>query len=263
MVEPGRFPGLPLPANPMAGLKGPPVPRRAPRKPDPVAVSRFLRWAWRRALAMGDGPNGVHARDAVVFLMTLRDTGARPKDLCVLEWDDWALSANGWGLIRLPSWKWKNGPKTGEPRIFAVPPHCARRIEAIRAREGRHPTRVFTHRKARQGGGDPLAGEPWVKLDHARKRKGDTKKLQKWFYRLRAAGAEAGRALPEGFRLYFHRSDFTTRARRLGVNDVALAKALGTSVRMLDRSYTDQDESDVMKVAQAVHLTPPAGGSGG
>jgi hypothetical protein len=32
---------------------------------------------------------------------------------------------------------------------------------------------------------------------------------------------------------------------------------------MLDRHYTDLDEADVMEVAKAVHLTPPAGGSGG
>jgi hypothetical protein len=72
-----------------------------------------------------------------------------------------------------------------------------------------------------------------------------------WFRRLREEGARAGRPLPEGFRLYFNRSAYTTEARRRGVNDVTLAKALGTSVRMLDRHYTDLDEADVLEVAKA------------
>lgn len=254
-VEPGRFPGLPLAANPLVGLKSPAIPRRKAREMDPVQVSRFIRWAWRRAIGLGAGPNGRHARSAVLLVMTLRDTGARPKELCVAEWDEWRTLPNGWGVIRLPAWKWKNGAKTGEDRIIAVPPHCARRIEALRGMEGRHPTRIFCHRRGRGQGaagiGTAEAGEPWVWLDHARKRKGDSKALQKWFLRLREAGAEAGYPLPEGFRLYFARSAYTTEARRRGVNDVALAKSLGTSVRMLDRHYTDMDEADVLGAAMA------------
>ncbi|WP_422923060.1 tyrosine-type recombinase/integrase [Singulisphaera sp. PoT] len=270
-MEPGRHSGLPLPANPMTGLRGPTVPRRAFRRIDPEAVSRFIRWAWRRATKAGDGPNGIHARSAIVLLMTLRDTGARPKDLCVAEWDDWSLLPGGWGLLRLPAWKWKNGNKTGEDRIIAVPPHCARRIEAIRARPDRHATAIFTHRRPRghraANLGTAEAGEPWVWLDPERKRKGDTKMLQQWFNRLRTRGAAEGYPLPEGFRLYFNRSYYTTEARRRGVNDAALAKALGTSVRMLDRHYTDQDESDVLGVAMAakrpITASPNASGSAG
>lgn len=251
----GKVVGLPIPANPTVGLKSPAVPRRRPRAIDPTAVSRFLRWAWRRALTMGDGPNGRHAQSAVVLLMTLRDTGARPKDLCVAEWSDWEPRSDGWAIVRLPAWKWKNGTKTGEERLIAIPPHCARRIAGIRALAGHHPTRIFTHRRGRgqaaKGIGTAEAGEPWVKLDHARKRKGDTKALQKWFNRLRKEAEAAGYPLPAGFRLYFNRSAYTTAARRAGVNDAQLARALGTSVRMLDRSYTDLDESDVLAVAMA------------
>ncbi len=42
-VEPGKYSGLPLPANPMAKLKGPTVPLRAPGEVEPLKVSRFLR----------------------------------------------------------------------------------------------------------------------------------------------------------------------------------------------------------------------------
>ncbi len=81
--------------------------------------------------------------------------------------------------------------------------------------------------------------------------------MQKWFNRLRAAGAEAGYPLPGGFRRYFNRSYFTTEARRRGVNDVALAKALRTSVRMLDWHSTDQDEADVLGLAKAARGPRP------
>lgn len=255
-VDTGRFPGLPLPAYTLTGLRGPTVTRRKQREVDPLKLSRFLRWAWRRACTMSGEVNGRHARSAVLLLMTLRDTGARPKDLCVAEWDEWTLRRDGWGLIRLPAWKWKNGKRTGEDRLIAVPPHCARRIEGLRHLEGGHPKRIFTHRRGRghanAGIGSALAGEPWVMLDHQRRRTGDTKALQQWFNRLRAAGQAAGYPLPEGFRLYFARSYYSTEARRRGVNDVALAKAMGTSVRMLDRHYTDLDEDDVIRVAREV-----------
>jgi hypothetical protein len=80
--------------------------------------------------------------------------------------------------------------------------------------EGRHPDRVFCHRRGgatRRGLGTAEAGEPWVKLDHARKRKGDTKALQKVVPPAARGGARAGRPLPEGFRLYFNRSDVHDR----------------------------------------------------
>lgn len=258
-VEPGRFPGLPLAVNPFASLKGPTVAGRKVRKVDPRALARFVGWAWCRAVG-APGLNGRFAKISVILLMTLRDTGARPKDLCVAEWEELRILADGWGLITLPPWKWKNGHLTGQDRIIALPPHCVHWIEWIRALPGRHETRIFTHRrgrgKAADGSGSASAGEPWVWLDPVRKRKGDTKMLQQWFKRLRTEGAAAGYVLPAGFRLYFNRSYFATGARRLGVNDVALARAMGTSVRMLDSNYTDLDESDVLGVAKHAAARP-------
>jgi hypothetical protein len=264
-VEPGRYPGLPIASNPFADLKGPTVPSRRARVVDTRLVDRFVGWAWRRAVSQPGRINRRHAKLAVILLMALRDTGARPKDLCVAEWHELRTLPDGWGLLVLPPWKWKNGAKTGKDRIIAIPPHCMHWIEWIRRLPGRHESRIFTHRRGRGKASDATssaeAGEPWVWLDHARKRKGDTKQLQQWFRRLRKEGAAAGHKLPPGFRLYFNRSYYATQARRLGVNEAALAKAMGTSVRMLDTHYTDLDESDVLGVskdARARGPRPPA-----
>lgn len=255
-IEAGIYPGLPLPSNPFAGVSMPAVPRRAPRSIDPRKVARFVGWLWRRAYNMG-GLHRHHAKSAAILVMTLRDSGARPKELCAAEWDDWHLFDDGWGLIRLAPWKWKNGRKTGEERLIAIPPHCSRYIEAMRAHSDRHPTRIFTHRRAPGRGagsadvGSAFAGDPWVTIDRERKRVGSTATLQCWFRGVHIEATKAGYGVCEGFRLYFGRSMYATQSRLRSVNDVSLAKAMGTSVRMLDRHYTDLDAAEVLSVARA------------
>jgi hypothetical protein len=74
----GSYPGSPCRPTRSPGWPIPRCRRRPPRRVDPVQVSRFLRWAWRRARGLGKGPNGAR-RASVVLLMTLRDTG-RPAE---------------------------------------------------------------------------------------------------------------------------------------------------------------------------------------
>jgi integrase len=197
---------------------------------------------------------GEFARIAATLILCLKDTGARPKELCVASWDEWSVKPDGWGLIALPAWKWKSGKKTGKARAIAVPPRCARRIERMRLREGRHPERIFVRRRNRgsveSGEGSPRAGEPFVWVDFGAFRTGDTKSLQKWFFRLANEARAEGIPLPPGFRMYWLRSEFSTAAQRRGLSLSRIAHAMGTSEAMLERNYTDLDQSDILATAR-------------
>ena len=248
-VDPGSHPGLPLESNPIAGVKGPDVKRRAFRPAEKEAVDAFMKWMDDRTTRM-DGLKRRFAAIAVILLECLRATGCRPKELCSAQWKDYAVRDDGWGIIRLD--QWKNTEKTGEVRIIALPPRCAERIAWIRALDGRHRTHIFTHRRgrgeARSGSSTPEAGSPWV-VDP---KTGHTKSLQKWFYRLVNEARGAGIPLPKGFRLYWLRSAYSTEAQRQGIPPSLIAKSMGTSERMLARAYTDLDIDDVGGAAKRV-----------
>lgn len=255
-VEPGRFSGLPLAKNPLAGMRGPSVKRRQTRDVDPAAVDRFMAWCWERAEKMTGLPQRF-AKISTILLMCLRDSGPRPKELCSATWEEWLVRPDGWGVIMLAAHRHKTGKKTGKARVIALPPRCAELIEWIRLLPGRHPTHIFTHRRGRgqaqEGEGSPWAGEPWVKDPE----KDNTKSLQKWFNRLlgeakKDAVKNSYAPLPDGFRLYWLRSAYSTEAQRRGVPRALLAEAMGTSERMLEKNYTDLVDEDVVNVAKEV-----------
>jgi hypothetical protein len=254
-VDPGPFAGLPLPTNVAAKVKGPAIQRRPARHVNSVAVSRLIRWSWRRA-RKSTPIRGRFAKMTTIMMLCLRDTGARPKELCVGCWDEWEVRADGWGILTLPAWKHKTGRKTGNARVIAFPPHCARRVEWIRSLPGRHEQHIFTHQRGRGSvdadGTTAEAGEPWAWVDPVRKRTGNTKGLRRWFARLRADAIAAGVPIDPKFRLYFNRSHYSTEGQRKGVPRALLAEAMGTSERMLERNYTDLEKEDVVNVAKAV-----------
>jgi integrase len=248
-VRPGRFEGLPIETNPIKAVKGPKVKRRPTREESPENVHALVVWLMKRARRMG-GLKRRFARVSTVLLYCLAESGARPKEMCSARWTDWKAEADGWSTITLDVWK--NAKKTGEVRTIALPPGATRRIGWIKRQEGRHPTHIFTHRRDRgslkAGTGDSLAGEPWVPDPS---KKGDTKSLQKWFYRVRGEAIAAGVPIAPAFRLYWNRSMFSTQAQRRGVPRALLARALGTSEAMLDRNYSDFNREDVLGVARA------------
>lgn len=248
-VKPGRYAGLPLGLNPTKGVKGPPVKRRVTRDESPENVHRLIVWAMRRAKGMR-GLKRRFARISTVLLLCLRDSGARPKELCSARWDQWKVEPDGWSTFTLEVWK--NSKKTGEVRTIALPPHCTRRIAWIKRQPGSHPTHVFVHRRPRgaveQEYGTPEAGEPWVPDPS---KKGNTKSLQKWFYRLRKEAIARGVPIGKTFRLYWNRSMFSTAGQRRGVPLALLAKAMGTSEGELRKHYSDLTKTDVLDVAKA------------
>jgi integrase len=253
-IDEGTYPGLPLPVNPLAKMTGPDVPRRAPREISQETLDSFFAWLGARAERQTGLPQRF-ARISVVMLRFIRETGCRPKEACVATWEEWRMRADGWGVVTLPPWKWKNGKKTKQDRVIAVPPGVAESIEQIRSLPGHHPRSIFTRRRnrgaAEAGHGSPFAGEPFVPVDDSRKTTGDTKSVQKWFFRLCNEAREAGVELPPGFRLYWLRSAYSTEGQRKGASRSLLASAMGTSEKMLDRSYTDFDADDIVNVAKA------------
>jgi integrase len=249
-VRAGRFPGLPLAVDPVRHVKGPQVKRRAAREESAENVDELILWAMRRARGMR-GLKRRFARISTILLLCLKHSGARPKELCSATWSDWKLQPNGWSTITLKVWK--NSKKTGEVRTIALPPSCTRRVAWIKRQPGAHEVHIFVHRRPRgavkAGLGTPEAGEPWV-ADPAKK--GSTKSLQKWFFRLKGEAIVAGVPISPAFRLYWNRSMLSTAAQRRGVPTSRLAKTLGTSEAMLRRSYTDLNEADVLATAQEI-----------
>ncbi len=247
-VRGGAYAGLPIAANPLAAYEPPPKPRRSHRAVNPAQIDAFFAWYWRR-LRNFHGASRRFRRIAGILLLALRETGARPKELCTATWDEWSLRPDGFGIITLPWRRWKNGKKTRQARLIVVKPRVARRIEWIRRQEGRHPTAIFTHRQGRtagrpQGAAINRAGEPFV----ADYETGTTRELQNWFYRVRQQAIAAGVPIPPEFRLYWFRSLFSTESQRLGKNKAFLAKGMGTSEKMLELHYTDEEVEDVMSV---------------
>jgi integrase len=257
-VTPDRLPGLPLASDPLLRKLRGNVPRRAHRDLDPLAVGRFIRWAWRRSCKM-TGLNQRFGKIAVILLQALRDTGCRPKEMCVATWSEYRVLPDGWGMITLPTWKHKTGRKTNKERRIALSPSLVRRLEWIRGLEGRHPEHIFTHRRgsgAEDRGAPAEAGEPWTWIDAKGRQIGDSKPLRKWFFRIVKEARAEGVKLPEGFRLYFLRSSYSTEAQRKGIGRAMLAEAMGTSEAMLAAHYTDADESDVLGVARRAKARP-------
>ncbi len=252
-VKPGLYAGLPLKENPIAKFKSLVVPRRKLRVVSSNEAALFQKFLYKSALR----ESGLLRRFGLItahMIFALRETGARPKELCVAEWSELNVHADGWGTIILPDWKHKTGKKTGRERIVPLPPHVMRRIEWIRALPGRHEKFIFTHKRSQlcREEGTPEAGQPWTWVNHEKKQCGTSQNLQGWFYRHRIAAEAAGLTMPKGFRMYWQRSRFSTHARLKGNAASQIAQTMGTSEKYIEASYSDFDEQNTLSIARLI-----------
>lgn len=269
-----------LEKNALAGLRRPSAPGRADRVATRDQLAAFLRAARRdveapwpvgtkgRCMAcMRDGRPGPcrrnHAattrmmRDTLVLLRLIGETGCRPGEACGARWEDWRPEADrdrrtglAWGVLEVDH---KNIRHTVRKRKLPVPPPLVRAIERIRAREGRHPAYLFTHRRGRgaaaRGDAAAAAGSPWntTALDA---------RLRKW----RAAAIAAGAALDGTFVPYALRHAYYSRtAPVLGAELAGLIG--GTSGAVVRQVYLHSSDSALIEGARTARARRK--GSGG
>jgi integrase len=149
-------------ANPIRGFRSPTIPRSPARFAQRAEAAAFLGY-WRTRTDRTT-TRGRYERLTLLMERALIRTGARPKELCRLEWRD--IQWNGWttktGHVGakgvLPYDRWKAGKKTGKPRTIYFTPALTRALRRIWDRGAPHPVYVFVHGGGRGGKG---ACEPW------------------------------------------------------------------------------------------------------
>lgn len=151
-----------IPANPMRGYKAPVVPRSPVRFAEKVEAAAFVGF-WRTRMPRSYERSRLDRLTLLMDRILIR-TGARPKELCVLQWPDitwkgWESSAgHSCAKAVIPPDRWKTGKKTGKPRTIYFTPMLTRSLRREHGRPDRHPLYVFVHGSGMGGVG---AGEPW------------------------------------------------------------------------------------------------------
>jgi integrase len=127
-----------LDVNPVRGYKAPSVPRSAARFAERAEAAAFVGF-WR-SRARRDTERGRHDRRTLLLERVLIRTGARPKEVCKLQWadirwDGWA-SASGHVCAKavIPYDRWKSGKKTGKPRTIYLTPMLTHALRRLRDR---------------------------------------------------------------------------------------------------------------------------------
>ncbi len=194
-----------VPNNPLAKLKRPkPQPRKRAMTDD-----EFQKLYDAAGECFGD------------FLLAMRETGARPKELRELTW---AMIHGGRWLLKAH----KTAKKTGKDRVIV--PTAAVREMVERKRNNGH-ARVFLNTR----------GGPWT-----------ANALRQQMTRLRES-----LGLGDDLCIYLARHGYATRAIVNGVDPVTLARMLGhASLDMINSVYAHVDEGKHLEAA-AEKISPP------
>lgn len=156
-----RDKGTPLEANPIRGFKAPTIPRSPARFAERAEAAAFL--AHWRTRSKRNTITGRYDRLTLLLERILIRTGARPKELCKLQWSDitwrgWSTSAgHACAKAVIPPGRWKAGKVTGKPRTIYFTPILTRALRRV-FEQRIHPEWVFVHGRGRGGTG---ADTPW------------------------------------------------------------------------------------------------------
>jgi integrase len=262
-----------LEANPIRGFKAPTVPRSPARFAERAEAAAFVGF-WR-GRADRETVRGQYDRLTLLLERILIRTGARPKELCKLQWSD--LRWQGWSTSAghvaakavIPPDRWKAGKVTGKPRTIYFTPALTRALRRVWERGAPDPTWVFVHGAGRGGHG---AGQPWPNgsslsktiLKVRRRLIADQEGIRKRLKAGDAVGAwEARRAAvdvrDEGHdRLVNYRWRHTAISTllMLGVDVPTVAELTGTSPEMIYRHYGHLLDSHLQSAAE--RLAGPA-----
>jgi integrase len=187
-------------------------------------------------------------------------TGARPGELCKLQWADlrwkgWMTASGHTGAKAvIPPERWKAGKATGKPRTIYFTPALTRALRRILERTPPNPVWVFVHGGGRGGRG---AGEPWP----------SGSVLSKTILRVRRAAIalagqlRAGGKPARGLELirdeghdrlvnYRWRHTAISTLLMLGVDVATVAELTGTSPDMIYRHYGHILDSHLASAAE-------------
>lgn len=150
-----------LEANPIRGFESVTVPRSPERFAERAEAAAFLRH-WRNRAA-GMGPARFRwERMTILLERALIRTGARPKELCRLRWEDirWEGWTSGAGHVaaKVVLAEHKTAEATGKPRQIYLTPVLTRALRRLRSQPWAHPEHVFVHGPGRGGSG---GSAPW------------------------------------------------------------------------------------------------------
>lgn len=216
--------------NPIRGYELPKAEYQGDRYAPAEEVEAFLAWVDKRA-AECEGAAARFERLTAKLVHLIADTGARPGEICALEWRHFDPIQR---TIVYPPREHKTGGKTKRPRIVVLGPDSVAMLLEIKADVDKHPTHVFTHATRRRGSskGERTLGDPWNSNALSRK----IKELR------RGAIADKVPLTDEGVRrmhLYRLRHTHITAAmqdpEKPAISDVATMH--GTSVKMIENTY--------------------------
>lgn len=257
----------PLQANPIQGYKAPMVPRSPARFAERAEAAAFL--AHWRTRSKRKTITGRYDRLTLLLERILIRTGARPGELCKLQWPD--IAWKGWTTSSghvcakavIPPERWKAGKVTGKPRTIYFTPALTHALRRVFERSRFDPEWVFVHGRGRGGEGN---GGPWASGSVLSKTILKVRReLIAWqagiAERVRAGGEvmpwEAGRAgisiLNVGHNKlvnYRWRHTAISTLLMLGVDVATIAELTGTSPDMIYRHYGHLLDSHLQSAAE-------------
>lgn len=239
-----------IPANPIAGYELPKAEYQGDRYAPAEEVEAFLAWLDDRA-AKVEGFVGRFERLTARLVRMAAETGARPGELCALEWRHYDADQR---VILFPPDEHKTGGKTKRPRLVLITPELAAMLEEIRSDPKRHPSFVFTHSVRRKGSteAEREQGAAW-----------NSNALSRRIKILRREAIAAGLKLEDKgvkrMHLYRLRHTHITSAmqspEKPSIVDVATMH--GTSVKMIETTYLHTQVSHLHGVLERLKGAKP------
>ena len=257
-------------ANPVKGYKAPTVPRSAARFAERAEAAAFVGY-WR-ATSRRDTERGSYERLTLLLVRCLIRTGARPKELCRLQWRDiqWRGWTTGAGHTSakavIPPDRWKASKVTGKPRTIYFTPALTRALRRMWDRGPKSETWVFVHGAGRGGLG---LNEPWkngselskpilkarrrliAHQEEVRLRIREGAAVHPW--EVRRASAEVRDGGHDRLVNYRWRHTAISTLLMLGVDVPTVAELTGTSPDMVYRHYGHILSGHLEKAAEALH----------
>ncbi|WP_422928641.1 tyrosine-type recombinase/integrase [Singulisphaera sp. PoT] len=262
-----------LEANTVKGFEVPVIPRAAARYAERSEAAAFLGY-WRAEVLGRNAWYGLD-RQTMLLVRCLIHTGARPKEMCRLQWGD--INWKGWKTSQghvaakavLPPERWKAGKATGRSRTIFLTPSLTRAIRRLRDRGPMDATWVFV-RDVRRGGAKGI--KPWESGSLLGKRiakvraeviawqkevEGDKSRLRPW-ERRRAAVTIRDKGADKLVNYRWRHTSISTMIM-LGVDIATVAELTGTSVAMITKHYQHLLDKHLQAAAEKLAVRAPRG----